>query len=163
SNRCRRRPQSEQSLQFFQGLRRSFVRGAAGRRKNVGRSKAASQAAARAGRDAPHSPCCARAGTLAGSFARPVCSGRRPVAVDRAKARSDRLRAQAEKLRQRLIQTAARVQTLEKQKLELDAKIRSLAARYNVLAQGFRRDRVAVAKLLAVIERLQHDTPPAIA
>ena len=86
----------------------------------------------------------------------------KPV-VDSAKARSDKLRAQAEDLRTRLIETAARVQTLEKQKLELDAKIRSLAAQYNVLAAGFVRDRVAVAKLLAVIERLQHDTPPAIA
>lgn len=84
-------------------------------------------------------------------------------AVDSAKARSDRLTAQAQELHKRLIETAARVQSLEKQKLELDSQIQALTARYNVLAAGFVRDRVAVAKLLAVIERLQHDTPPAIA
>ena len=83
--------------------------------------------------------------------------------VDSAKALSERLRAQAQDLRHRLIATAARVQTLEKQKLELDSKIQAMTARYNVLVAGFVRDRVAVAKLLAVIERLQHDTPPAIA
>lgn len=83
--------------------------------------------------------------------------------VDSAKALSDRLKAQALDLHHRLIETAARVQTLEKQKLELDSQIRELTARYNVLVAGFVRDRVMVAKLLAVIERLQHDTPPAIA
>lgn len=83
-------------------------------------------------------------------------------AVDTAKARSDRLKAQADALRRKLIETAARVQTLERQKLALDAEIRTLAAQYNVLRAGFVRDRVAVARLLAVIERLQHDTPPAM-
>ena len=83
--------------------------------------------------------------------------------VDSAKALSERLQLQAHELRRRLIETAARVQTLEKQKLALDSQIQVLTAHYNVLVAGFVRDRVAVAKLLAVIERLQHDTPPAIA
>ncbi|MGZ6000049.1 MAG: hypothetical protein ACXWLC_11760, partial [Rhizomicrobium sp.] len=83
-------------------------------------------------------------------------------AVDTAKAQSDQLKAQAQALRKKLIETAARVQTLEKQKLELDAEIQTLAARYKVMSAGFVRDRVAVARLLAVIERLQHDTPPAM-
>lgn len=83
--------------------------------------------------------------------------------VDTAKALSERLKAQAQELQRKLIQTAARIQTLEKQKLELGSQIRELSARYNVLAASFVRDRVAVAKLLAVIERLQHDMPPAIA
>jgi septal ring factor EnvC (AmiA/AmiB activator) len=83
--------------------------------------------------------------------------------VDSAKAQSDRLKAQAQSVRQRLIETAARIQSLEAQKIALDSQIQVLARDYTVLSKGFVRDRVAVAKLLAVIERLQHDTPPAMA
>jgi septal ring factor EnvC (AmiA/AmiB activator) len=83
-------------------------------------------------------------------------------AVDSARAQRDRLKAQAAALRARLIATALRVQTLEKQRLVLDAEIRKLAAQDKVLSAGFVRDRVAVARLLAVIERLQHDMPPAM-
>jgi septal ring factor EnvC (AmiA/AmiB activator) len=83
--------------------------------------------------------------------------------VDSAKAQSDRLKAQTQSVRQRLIETAARIQSLEAQKIALDAQIQVLARDYTVLSTGFVRDRVAVAKLLAVIERLQHDTPPAMA
>lgn len=83
-------------------------------------------------------------------------------AVDTAKARSDRLKEQARALQRRLIDTAARVQSLERQMLELDADIEKLTAQYKVLSAGFVRDRVVVARLLAVIERLQHDTPPAM-
>jgi len=83
-------------------------------------------------------------------------------AVDTAKARSDRLQAQAEALRRKLIETAARVQALEKQKSQLDASIQVLEVQYQVLSANFARDRAAVARLLAVIERLQHDTPPAM-
>jgi septal ring factor EnvC (AmiA/AmiB activator) len=83
--------------------------------------------------------------------------------VDTAKAESDRLKAQAQSVRKRLIETAARIQSLEEQKIALDSQIQVLARQYNVLSAGFVHDRVAVAKLLAVIERLQHDTPPAMA
>lgn len=83
-------------------------------------------------------------------------------AVDTAKAQSDRLKAQAQVLRKKLIETAARVQTLEKQKLELGADIQKHEGQYKVLLADFVRDRLAVARLLAVIERLQHDTPPAM-
>ena len=83
--------------------------------------------------------------------------------VDSAKAHSDALRAQAKALRQKLIATALRVQTLETQKIRLDAEIARLTAEDKRLSAGFERDRIAVARLLAVIERLQHDTPPAIA
>jgi septal ring factor EnvC (AmiA/AmiB activator) len=77
-------------------------------------------------------------------------------------AQSDRLKAQAQALQSKLIETAARVQTLEKQKIDLDIGIEKLANQYKVLSASFARDRVAVARLLAVIERLQHDTPPAM-
>ena len=83
--------------------------------------------------------------------------------VDSAKAHSDLLKAQAQALRQQLVATALRVQTLEKQKIVLDAAIARLAAEDNKLSAGFEHDRIAVARLLAVIERLQHDTPPALA
>ena len=83
--------------------------------------------------------------------------------VETARAQSDRLKAQAQSLRKRLIETAARIQTLEEQKIALDTQIQVLAGQYKILSAGFVRDRAAVAKLLAVIERLQHDTPPAMA
>jgi murein hydrolase activator len=83
--------------------------------------------------------------------------------VDSAKARALALKAQAEALRRKLIVTAERVQDLEKQKIVLDGQIVQLAAEDRRLSAGFMKDRVAVARLLAVIERLQHDTPPALA
>ena len=82
--------------------------------------------------------------------------------VETARAQSDRLNAEAQSLRKKLIETAARIQALEEQKIALDAQIQVLAGQYNILSAGFAHDRVAVAKLLAVIERLQHDTPPAM-
>jgi septal ring factor EnvC (AmiA/AmiB activator) len=83
--------------------------------------------------------------------------------VDSARAQRDALKAQAQALRRKLITTAQRVQTLEKQKIVLDAAIVKLAAEDKRLSAGFAHDRIAVARLLAVIERLQHDTPPALA
>jgi septal ring factor EnvC (AmiA/AmiB activator) len=84
-------------------------------------------------------------------------------AVDTAKAQSERLQAQATALRQKLIETASRVQALEKQKIVLEEEIQSLSAQYVSMSARFMHDRAAVARLLAVIERLQHDTPPAMA
>jgi len=83
--------------------------------------------------------------------------------ADAAKARRDALKAQAEALRRKLIDTAALVQNLERDKIVLDGEIGDLAAQDRKLSVGFARDRVEVARLLAVIERLQHDTPPALA
>lgn len=84
-------------------------------------------------------------------------------AVDSAKARRDALKAQADALRRKLVVTAALVQNLEKEKIALDSEITRLTAEDRKLSAGFVRDRVEVARLLAVIERLQHDTPPALA
>ncbi len=83
--------------------------------------------------------------------------------ADAAKARRDALKAEAQALRQKLIDTAALVQKLEREKIALDGQIVRLAAEDRTLSAGFVRDRVEVAQLLAVIERLQHDTPPALA
>ncbi len=86
----------------------------------------------------------------------------KPV-VDSAKARSATLKAQAAALRRKLVTTAERIQMLERQKIVLDAEIARLAKEDARLSAGFARDRIQVARLLAVIERLQHDTPPALA
>ncbi len=83
--------------------------------------------------------------------------------VDSAKAHSDALKREARTLQQKLIATALRVQGLEREKIGLDAQIVRLAAEDRRLSAGFAQDRIAVARLLAVIERLQHDTPPALA
>ncbi len=80
-----------------------------------------------------------------------------------AKQKSDSLAAQAASLRRKLIETAARIEDLERRKIEADAQIVRLTAEDAALSAGFANDRVAVTKLLAVLERLQHDMPPALA
>jgi septal ring factor EnvC (AmiA/AmiB activator) len=80
-----------------------------------------------------------------------------------AKEKSDTLASQAASLRKKLIETAARIEALERQKMDADAQIVRLTAEDNQLSAGFANDRVAVTKLLAVLERLQHDMPPALA
>ncbi len=84
-------------------------------------------------------------------------------AVATAKAKSDALASEAERLRKNLIDTAAKIQTLETQKASLQTDIAKLQAQDDALAAGFANDRVAVTKLLALLERLQHDMPPALA
>ena len=85
----------------------------------------------------------------------------RPAMLD-AKQKSDALKAQAIDLQRRLISTAARVVDLETEKVTLDADIARLAAEDAKLSADFARDRVSVGKLLAILERMQHDMPPAI-
>ena len=80
-----------------------------------------------------------------------------------AKEKSDSLAAEAAALRQKLIATAARIETLERQQGEINARIAQLTAEDKRLSAGFANDRVAVTKLLAILERLQHDMPPALA
>jgi murein hydrolase activator len=80
-----------------------------------------------------------------------------------AKEKSDSLAAEAASLRKKLIATAARIEDLEQQKVDADAQIVRLTAEDASLSAGFARDRMAVTKLLAVLERLQHDMPPALA
>lgn len=82
--------------------------------------------------------------------------------VTEAKAKSDKLKAEAAALQRKLIATAARVQALESEKARLDADIQRLAREDKRLSASFARDRVSVARLLALLERMQHDMPPAI-
>ena len=86
----------------------------------------------------------------------------RPAMLD-ARQKSDALKAEAESLQQKLIATAARVQALESEKATLDSDIVRLTAENEKLSASFAHDRVAVGKLLAILERLQHDMPPAMA
>jgi septal ring factor EnvC (AmiA/AmiB activator) len=84
-------------------------------------------------------------------------------AVDSAKQQSEALAAEAQSLRRKLIDTAARIESLENEKISLDAQIVQLEEQDRVLTDSFARDRVSVTRLLAVLERLQHDMPPALA
>ncbi|MGN6515935.1 MAG: murein hydrolase activator EnvC family protein [Rhizomicrobium sp.] len=82
--------------------------------------------------------------------------------VENAKEKSRRLASQAEQLRRKLIDTAARVQQLEREKGSLDSAIAELKIEERQMQANFERDRVKVGRLLAVLERLQHDMPPVI-
>ncbi len=83
--------------------------------------------------------------------------------VDSAKTQSDALARQAEALRQKLVRTAARVEQLEEEKAKLGLEVGRLGALNESLSASFARDRVSVSRLLAVLQRLQHDMPPAMA
>jgi septal ring factor EnvC (AmiA/AmiB activator) len=54
------------------------------------------------------------------------------------------------------------VQELESQRQVLDADIAHLSDENKVLSESFVRDRASVARLLVLLERVQHDVPPAI-
>ena len=84
-------------------------------------------------------------------------------AVDSAKQKSDQLSAEAKSLRQKLIATAARIESLEQETVTLGDEIEKLQKQDAELTAGFQRDRISVTKLLAILERLQHDMPPALA
>lgn len=80
-----------------------------------------------------------------------------------ARAKSETLAAEAMELRRRLIATAQRIEGLERARIAADIQIEKLQAENNRLSAGFANDRVAVTRLLAVLQRLQHDMPPALA
>lgn len=84
-------------------------------------------------------------------------------AVQSARQQSEALASEAAQLRLRLVDTASKIQSLELNKARIDANVMSLAAHEHVLSEEFARDRVKVSRLLAVLERLQSDLPPAIA
>lgn len=81
-------------------------------------------------------------------------------AVENARQKSETLAAQAATLRRKLVDTAARVQALEQEKANIDTRLVVLTVQEKTLSQTFARDRVQVAQLLAVLERLQSDMPP---
>lgn len=86
----------------------------------------------------------------------------KPLLAD-AKQKSEKLASQAKALHTKLIATAAHIEDLERQKVAVESQIAELQAEDDRLSIGFARDRVAVTRLFAVLERLQHDMPPALA
>jgi len=85
----------------------------------------------------------------------------RPVVID-ARQKRDTLKVQAIALQKRLVETASHVIDLETEKATLDTDIVHLEVKERQLSADFARDRVSVGKLLAILERMQHDMPPAI-
>jgi len=86
----------------------------------------------------------------------------RPVLAG-AKVKSELLASEAAALRGKLIATAARIQGLERDQSALAGQITELEAQDDALGNGFAADRISVTRLLAILERLQHDMPPALA
>jgi septal ring factor EnvC (AmiA/AmiB activator) len=99
----------------------------------------------------------AQLGTLKAEFAQ------EKPAMDSAKQKSDQLSAEAKSLREKLIATAARIESLEQETITLGDEIERLEKQNAELTAGFEHDRISVTKLLAILERLQHDMPPALA
>ena len=83
--------------------------------------------------------------------------------VESAKRKSDTLNAETAGLKHRLAATAAQVQTLETDKNRLDTRIEQLSDETRIASAKFVQDRATVSRLLAVLERLQQDMPPAMA
>ena len=83
--------------------------------------------------------------------------------LEGAKEKSQALASEAKALRERLIATARRIGDLERQTISLDTQIASLQSQNDALTEGFARDRISVTRLLAILQRLQHDMPPALA
>ena len=86
----------------------------------------------------------------------------RPQVVE-AQRTSAQLKSEADALRQKLMDTAARIQKLEQDKLWLDREILRLEQLNRLLSMDFGRKRVEVADLVAVLQRMQHDMPPVVA
>jgi septal ring factor EnvC (AmiA/AmiB activator) len=83
--------------------------------------------------------------------------------VESARKKSEALTVEAAQLRQQLVATAARVQALEQEKSKIDADILMLGGRERTMSDKFARNRVQVSHLIAILERLQSDLPPALA
>ena len=82
---------------------------------------------------------------------------------DASRALRDQLAAEAEDLRDRLIANAARVQQLEIEYGETQMELARLQEQEVALGADLARDRADVARLLAVLQRLDADQPPALA
>ncbi len=52
--------------------------------------------------------------------------------------------------------TATRVESLERENIALGDQIESLTAQNAALTESFAHDRISVTRLLAILERLQH-------
>ncbi|GAA0587553.1 murein hydrolase activator EnvC family protein [Rhizomicrobium electricum] len=84
-------------------------------------------------------------------------------ALDTAKKASDDLARQTAALQKQLVDSAARIESLEREKMAIDATVERLTADYARLSASFEQDRGTVIRLLALVERVNHDNPPAMA
>jgi septal ring factor EnvC (AmiA/AmiB activator) len=82
---------------------------------------------------------------------------------DQARAVRDRLAQETQTLQRRLVENAARVQQLEAAVADTTAQIFRLRKQESDLEADLVKDRARVARLLAVLQRLDADTPPALA
>jgi murein hydrolase activator len=83
--------------------------------------------------------------------------------VEEARRKTEALTAETRSLKQQLAATAIWVEALESEKGRLDTAIARLAGTVNTSSAELAKDRVQVARLLAVLERLQQDMPAAMA
>jgi septal ring factor EnvC (AmiA/AmiB activator) len=81
---------------------------------------------------------------------------------EKTRAARDLAEADARRLREQLIANAETIQTLETALAETEAALPDLNRRLNKIEGDFTRDRAKVARLLAVLQRLDADVPPAL-
>lgn len=82
---------------------------------------------------------------------------------EEARAAHEVLAREAEALRQKLVANAARVQQLEAAFAETEEEIAGLDRKERELSASLRQDRERVGRLLAMLQRLDADQPPALA
>lgn len=81
---------------------------------------------------------------------------------DRTRAEGERARKDALTLREQLIANAEKIQVIEAALAETEADLPELNLKLSALEADFERDRAKVASLLAVLQRLDADIPPAL-
>ena len=82
---------------------------------------------------------------------------------DKTREERDRLAAEADALQQKLVDTAAKVQGLEAAYAQTQAELDGLNEKVRALESNLSRDRERVLHLIAVLQRLDADKPPALA
>jgi septal ring factor EnvC (AmiA/AmiB activator) len=85
------------------------------------------------------------------------------AAAAKTEAERNRLMREAQALRAKLIANADRVQALEAELAQIEPEIERLQAQAMAMEARFARDREPVGHLLAVLQRLDRDAPPALA
>lgn len=84
------------------------------------------------------------------------------TAENKSRAERDRLAGETQTLQSRLVENATRVQQLEADAVAIEKQSAGLQAKEIQLQAVFAKDRETVAHLLAVLQRLDSDAPPAL-
>jgi septal ring factor EnvC (AmiA/AmiB activator) len=103
-----------------------------------------------------------------GTIAERYETARRTLEESRAResetqAERDRLKAEARAIAERLVANAARVQILEAELARSEQELARLSQSASALQVDLARGRDKVSRLLAVMQRVDHDQPPALA